>query len=429
MAERDAAEERDRAGAALARGPRVAYVALLLLVLGFFLYSIEPVLSPIVLFAVLLLLLSPYSGTRAHMLMIVALGSLTLLWLLAATGSLLAPFVLAFVLAYILNPAVRWLVARRVPRGLAALLPMLPVIALVVFAVIVGVPMLVRQIGELLEHAPEAVARFGTWAEQMRLRLMRMDLPFIDEQRLFRSGGGFDAQRLPQVLEQRQEQILQWLWGAVLGVRRGVGIVFSILGFVVLTPVLLFYLLRDYEGITEKLKALIPTPKRERWLAFLGEYDNLLSRYLRGQLAEAALVGVLTWLGLLVLGFPYPGLLGAIAGVFNVVPYLGLLASVVPGILIALLSGDPGTNLLKLAGVFAVVQFLDASVTGPRIVGGSVGLHPVWILLALAVGGSFFGFVGLLIAVPVAVLFKLVLRNLIARWQASPSFTAETVDH
>jgi len=191
----------------------------------------------------------------------------------------------------------------------------------------------------------------------------------------------------------------------------------------VLTPVLAFYLLKDYDRIVARLRPLVPLSRRDEWFALLSEYDELLSRFMRGQVVAAAIVGILTWLGLFVLGFPYAGLVGAVAGVFNLVPYLGLVVSIVPAVIIALLTGNVLASLLKVAVVFGVVQFLDSSVTGPRIVGGSVGLHPVWVMLAIAVGGFFFGFVGLLIAMPAALLLKLLLRSALERYQRSAWYT------
>jgi predicted PurR-regulated permease PerM len=134
---------------------------------------------------------------------------------------------------------------------------------------------------------------------------------------------------------------------------------------------------------------------------------------------------VLTWLGLWIAGFPYPALVGAVAGVFNLVPYLGLVVSAVPAILIALLSGNIVASLIKAAIVFAVVQTIDSSVTGPRITGGSVGLHPVWVILAIAVGSFFFGFVGLLLAMPAAVFIKLIVREALKRYRHSDVYEGE----
>ena len=391
--------------------PRLFYAAFLLLLIGFFLYSIQSVLTPVVVFAAMLLLLSPFAGSRAHTLLVFTSGALTLLWLFAALGSLLAPFVLAFVLTYILNPGVTALQRRGVRRWLAILVFGLPAVALVVLGAVFGIPALVRQISELLDRVPEAISQFSVWLQHTRLRVLQMDLPLIDERQLATRTDGIDTAAVMAFLEERQEAIVRWLWGAVLGVRRGVSTVLTVLGYLFLTPVLVFYLLRDYETVRSRLRSLIPAARRERWTHFLGEYDQLLSRYLRGQLTAAAIVGVLTWVGLLVLGFPYSGLVGAIAGVFNIVPYLGLIASAIPALIIALLSGAIGASLIKIAIVFAIVQFLDGTVIGPRIV-----------------GGSFFGFVGLLIAVPAAVFFKLLTREFVARYQKSAAFSGAAED-
>jgi predicted PurR-regulated permease PerM len=108
-----------------------------------------------------------------------------------------------------------------------------------------------------------------------------------------------------------------------------------------------------------------------------------------------------------------------VAGVFNMVPYLGLAVSLIPAIIIALFSGNVLVSLLKVVVVFVVVQALDGSVTGPKIVGGAIGLHPVWVILALALGGAFFGFVGLLIAMPAAIFLKLLLNRGLEHYRAS----------
>src|SRR5690606_9132490 len=149
-----------------------------------------------------------------------------------------------------------------------------------------------------------------------------------------------DPDRITEYVQTQQEAIAQGAWGTITGVGRGFGIALSILGFVVLTPVLMIYLLKDFDNIRMRVADLMPHNRRDAWLSFAAEYDGLLSRFLRGQLIAAALVGILTWLGLWIAGVPYSGLVGAVAGVFNLVPYLGLVVSVVPVLIIALLSGS-----------------------------------------------------------------------------------------
>jgi predicted PurR-regulated permease PerM len=268
--------------------------------------------------------------------------------------------------------------------------------------------------------------RVAAWLTNMEARVERLDLPVLrgtDLSAQLREA--LDPERVAALVEERQGELMRRAWSTALGVGRGFGALLGIVGYLVLVPVLLFYLLRDWDVLVAHAAGLIPEPARPTWAAFFREYDKLLSRFLRGQLLAAAIVGVLTWIGLLIVGFPQAGLVGAIAGVFNIVPYLGLIASVIPVVLIALVSGGTGGLLIKAGIVFAIVQFIDGSVTGPRIVGESVGLHPVWVIFALAVAGFAFGFAGLLIAMPLAVLIKLLLREGLARWRQSDMFLGE----
>lgn len=403
---------------------RWLYAALVLAFAAFFLFSVRATLTPLVAFILLVIVLAPYGGNPHHRTALVAASLALALWLLDVLGALLAPFVLAFVIAYILDPAVDALERRRVPRAAGVALLLAPLLVLLGLLAVFGLPALIHQLESLIARLPAAAAAVSGWIADLRAGAGRIRIPFLPADTLMQ---WLDEQRIAAWVAERQDVIAERAWDAFTGVGRGVGILLSILGYFVLTPVLVVYLLRDFNSITDRAAALLPEPRRPRWLAFAREYDHLLSRFLRGQVLAAAIVGVLTWIGLLIAGVPYAGLVGAIAGVFNLVPYLGLIVSVIPVIIIALLSGAFVATLVKAAIVFAIVQAIDGTVTGPRIVGESVGLHPVWVILALALGGAFFGFVGLLIAMPVAVLFKLLVREAITRYRGSTAFTGESV--
>ena len=393
---------------------RVLYAAIVFAAAALLLHAVLPVLSPVVLYLLLLLLLTPYRGTREHLLLVAGATLLVLLWLLHALGSILAPFLIAFVIAYILDPAADALERRRVPRSLAVALLLVPVLAGLALALIFGIPALAQQAADLVEQIPAALTRAVRWLQGLRTRLEGLDLPFLSGEAVARQLT-LDEARVAAFLQAQRQAVLEHAWGTVLGVGRGFGFVLTLIGYVVLTPVLIVYLLRDFNRITTRLEQLAPASRRERWMGFAREYDHLLARFLRGQVIAALIVGVLTWIGLLIVGFPYSGLVAATAGVFNLVPYLGLIVSVIPVVFIALLSGSFLGLLLKAGIVFFIVQLIDSTVTGPRIVGESVGLHPVWVMLALAIGGFFLGFVGLLLAMPAAVLIKLLLRDALAR--------------
>jgi predicted PurR-regulated permease PerM len=376
--------------------------------------------SPLLAYLIFLILISPYTGSRLHLRAVIAATVLLCVWLLETMGGLLAPFLLALAIAYILDPAVDILERRGIKRMLAIAILAVPVLALLAAVAIIAVPALVEQIGNFLDGVPAAAERVRIWLEGVRQNLARSNIPFLPQ--IMRDGDFLNPERISQMLEQHQARLVQGGVGTLLGIGRGVGAALTILGYVVLTPVLMVYLLRDFDRITSRVAGLIPLRKRERLTSLAREYDNLLSRFLRGQLVAAAIVGILTWLGLMIAGFPNSGLVGVVAGVFNIIPYLGLVVSIIPVVIISLVSGSVLGSLLKAGIVFAIVQFIDGSVTGPRIVGDSVGLHPVWVILAIAVGSFFYGFVGLLLAMPGAVLIKLLIRESLARYRQSRVF-------
>ncbi len=398
---------------------RFVYGALVLAAAALFAVSVRSTISPILAYGILLLLLRPFAGTRRHLLVVIAASILLGVWVLETMGGLLAPFILALAIAYILDPAVDVL-EKRMPRGVAIAVLVVPVIGLIAVALVVAAPVLGQQVTSLVERLPDAARTVRDWLAG----ISRIDVPLLPEFDFL------DPERLRALLEAKQAEILEGGLGALLGVGRGLTVVLAVFGYVVLTPILVVYLLRDFDRITARAATMIPPARREVWLGFLTEYDALLSRFLRGQVLAAAIVGILTGVGLWIVGFPYAALIGVIAGVFNLVPYLGLIASVVPVLIIALLSGAVVASLIKAGIVFAIVQFIDSAVTGPRIVGESVGLHPVWVMLALSVGSFFFGFVGLLLAMPAAVFVKLLIRAGMARYQGSRVFhgTLDTTD-
>jgi len=398
-----------------------AEVAPAVLVLGALLWQVRGVLSPIVLLALLALVLWPERRQPFVARLLVAAAALTALWVLAVTGSLLAPFVLGLAFAYLLAPAVAWMVRRRIPRALAIVLTLLPFLAGVVLLVVLLVPALERQVVDLATRLPALLQRLGQWLLALRSRFLASSPGLLapEQEAWLRN---LQPSDLAAMVQQRWSDIAQGAWAAFIGLGKGVGAVVTMALYLVVTPVVTFYLLASWDRFTGSLARLVPPARRETLFGFLREYDRLLGRYVRGALTEAALVAVLTGGGLALLGFPGALLVGVIAGIGNLVPYVGLIVSLIPGILLALVSGAIVPNLLKLAAVFAVEQFMDGSVTGPRIVGGAVGLNPVWVMIAIAFFSVLLGFVGLLLAVPLAILVRLAVERALERYRRSAYF-------
>ncbi len=380
------------------------------------LVTLREILAPPLVLPLALLALWPLRdrpGVRPAMGIAVAL---TLVWGLKLYGGLLGPFLLALAVAYLLAPLVARLEQRRIGRGAAiGLVALPPILGLALLAALAG-PQVWDQAVTLVSALPRFATTLMSFVASLRTRLE--GLPFLTAaQRDWLHT--LDAQQLATLLQENADGLLRALaeWGLAFG--RRLGTLLGFLGYLVVTPVVAFYLLRDWRPLLGFLEDLIPPARRPALVAFIEEYDTSLGKFFRGQLIEATLVGLLTGVGLAVLGVPSALLIGVIAGICNLVPYIGIAISAIPALVVALTMDDPIGGLLRVGGVFLVVQFIDGSVTGPRIVGGSVGLHPVVTMLALAFGGAMLGFAGLLLAVPLAVLLRMLGSRLLARYRAS----------
>ncbi|MBW3660650.1 MAG: AI-2E family transporter [Gemmatimonadetes bacterium] len=387
------------------------------LLLAFFVWSIRPVLGPFVLFLALAYLLAPLFGTALYRRLIVTLGALTFLWLLHVAGPVLTPFALAFVIAYVANPLVDRGERQGLGRGWGAALFILIVALLLTLAIILLVPLVMQQGADFLQDLPRMLEELEAWYEARIRALAESPLPILREIP-FERAQELDTEDVSQWIADRFTD-LRPTWETAVGLGQGVQTALTILAYLVLTPVLTFYLIRDFPKMKASLAEVLPEDRRESTLGFMRQYDGLLGEYLRGQLLVAAFVGIATGLGFFVLDFPNAVLLGVVAGVFNIVPYLGLVVSLIPALVIALVTPPLWLSLLKVATVFFAVQALDGYVLSPRIIGERVGLHPVWVMLAIIAAGTFFGLVGLLLAIPIAVLVKLLILRWMSRYKES----------
>lgn len=398
-------EIRDVAGFALAA------VLFVLLVLG-----VQEALTPPIVYGLFVWAVWPLRGRGEVRSALLVSTALILLWFLHEFGALLTPFIVSIGAAYVIAPLVSILTRRGVGRALAIVGVAVPILAIVTTVVIISGPQLLDQTQTLVTRLPGFADRAVEWLAGIGDRLAR--LPFLSrEQKTWLSR--LDAARLGALLQANAQGILGGLGEFGGGLLSRVGNLLGILAYLVVTPVVTFYLLLDWKKFTTAIADLIPPAFRGGVMGFVDEFDTAFGRYIRGQLLEATIVGTLTTVGLLVLGVPSALLIGVITGVFNLIPYVGFAVSIIPALVVALTMDDPGGGLLRVIIVFATVQFIDSNVSGPRIVGNSVGLHPIWIMIALTLSGAFFGFTGLLLAIPLAVLAKMLLVRGVARYKAS----------
>ncbi|MBD0321457.1 MAG: AI-2E family transporter, partial [Gemmatimonadetes bacterium] len=289
---------------------RTVHSVIVVLVLAIFLYTVRGILSPFLVFLLLVFVLAPMQGTRLHLLLLSAAGVLTAIWALNATGFLLAPFLLALAFAYIQNPLVTRMERRGISRGWGTGIMAIPTLVILGLIFFVGLPALGGQVADFIRNTPTLLQRATVWLEGLQAQLVRRDIPGVDEQALLARLRSIQPDQLVAYLQQRQSAIAGAGWAGVLGLGKGVGTILNILSYVFLTPILTFYLLRDWPRITERVAELVPLRRRRGVYGFAREYDRLLYGFLRGNLMESAAVGVLTWLLLMLLGFPYALLLG-----------------------------------------------------------------------------------------------------------------------
>ena len=395
--------------------------ALALLLFGVMLVSVRDILGPFLVFPLILLVLWPIRKRRDVRRILVASGLLLLCWFLYHYSALLGPFFVAAIIAYLMAPLVAWLEGRGLRRSMAILTATLPFLILVVGVIVVALPQMVTQAGELVNRLPQFGQKLIGLLEGTRDRLLTFRL-LTDEQRLWLQN--LSPENIGTILQQNSDVIASRLWSWALSLLRHVWSIFGLLGYLVVTPVVTYYLLTDWRPMLVAAESLIPPGRRETIVGFLDRYDKALGGFVRGQLIEATLVAVITTIGLMLLGVPSALFLGATAGLFNLIPYIGIVISAVPALIIALTMEDPLSGLWRVALVYGVVQFIDGNITGPRIVGESAGLHPLWVMLALAIGGATMGFIGLLLAVPLAILVKMLGERALASYRKSGAYNA-----
>lgn len=366
---------------------------LLILALG---YSVAEIVSPFVITGALVFLLYPLRHQKLAGRLLWLSVALFVLWFLYSIIGLLAPFIVAFLAAYMLNPFVVKLEKRSLPRWASSLIAVLLLIGVVVAVILFLVPPAVRQFEGILQGVSLIAGEVSEFLRSGELFtiLARLGIP-VEEAQDFVS----------RELSPRLSGLLQALFEGVFGFVSGFSSVVLHIINAVIIPFIIFYLLKDLPFISEKALALVPVERRERTVETLRKVDTVIGRYLRGAVIVAIIQGCISGVVLWLLGVNYALVLGIMTGILNFIPYVGLLTSLVVSSLVAAFSGGP--ILAKIIGVVVLYlsqKLLEATVLGPKIIGTQVGLHPVLLILCLLIFGYFLGFVGMLIAVPATAL-------------------------
>ena len=215
----------------------------------------------------------------------------------------------------------------------------------------------------------------------------------------------------------------QWLLNALKSLVSGGAAVFSFLSLLIITPVVAFYILIDWHRMISEIDSWLPLDHRDSLRKIAREINHALAGFIRGQSIVCLFLGLWYGIGLTLIGLDFGFLIGVLGGLLSFVPYVGSLTALVLSLGVALVQGWPSLKLFFMAlAVVGVGQFLEGNVLSPKLVGESVGLHPVWLMFALLAFGQLFGFLGLLIAVPTAAAIGVVARHLIALYLTSPLY-------
>lgn len=333
---------------------------------------------------------------------------LLLIWVLKGA---LTPLAVAWVLAYLLDPLIDRFEARRIPRGAAiGILLLLSGAALFGFAFFV-VPTMQSEIAALSKQLPgyldAALARFGPMLQER----FGVALPasLRDGVEALRSGD------LPIPLD-AVRGLLERVFHTVTGT---VGALASLL----IIPVLAYYLLVEFDRIRLAALVLIPRPYQSLVVEQAARVDQLVSGFIRGQLSVCLILGVLYGVGFAAIGIDLAVVIGAVSGLLAIIPYVGGAVALLSASGMCVLQFGVDIHLALAIGWYLLVQGLESFVLTPRIVGGNIGMHPVAVIVALMIGADLFGFLGLLIAVPLAAVVQVFAADLLAVYRASAFYS------
>lgn len=337
-----------------------------------------------------------------NLLLLIAAG-----WLLALLAPILTPFVAAFLLAYIGDPLVDRLERLRLSRTLAV------VVVFVLFSIIMGAlilliaPLVSAQAKALFERLPGYIQ----WVENRILPVI------IDFTGISLEDGELG---LGPFMAEYGASAASWAGEAIGRVTRSGKALMTLIVNLLLIPVLLFYLLRDWDRMIAAIGELLPAGSRDKVVAVAREADLALGGFLRGQLLVMLALALIYSVGLYLVGIDFALAIGVVSGLVSFVPYLGLIIGLVLAGLAAVAQAQSAMALLGVAAVFVGAQLIEGMLLTPRLVGDRIGLHPVLVIFAVMAGGQLFGFFGVLLALPAAAVVSVIVRFAYHHYFATP---------
>jgi predicted PurR-regulated permease PerM len=318
---------------------------------------------------------------------------LFLLYFLFDYFTILVPFLVGFGLAYVLAPFVNFLEKRKIPRPIAILAFLLPIITLMPLLVFLIISGLVTELQVLIEKIPAMIEQIQMYSG-------------VAIEKLTEIGIEVDPNIVANTITSQLSNIISGLFTTIGQIGKGIGGLIVVLYNLVFIPLSAYLFLADREEIMDWFRNQFGTRDRKRVDTFIDRLGVSLARFFRGTLLLMLIVGFIVGFSLWILGIKYYLLLGVLAGVCNLIPNIGYVLSLIPALLIGLLSPSPVPSLIKITGVYVGEQLLENFLLGPLIIGKSSKLHPVVVMIVLILGGAIFGFWGVILAVPLTIFIR-----------------------
>ncbi|MFC0189167.1 AI-2E family transporter [Fictibacillus aquaticus] len=317
--------------------------------------------------------------------------------LVVLVQTLFAPFLLAGVLYYLFRPVVIFLHKRKVPKILSILLIYGAAIGLITLLVYTVGPILQRQVSSLIENMPGLI-------DSVRGKIVELqNNKWIDR---FQESGEFNPKEL-------SDKVTGYLSSSVstisTNIANFISIVTNIIVVFVTVPFILYYMLKEGEKAPRQVLSLLPIKQRENGQKILKDMDLALSGYIQGQILVSVVVGLMLYAGYLIIGIEYSLLLALAAMLTNVIPFLGPIIGVIPAIIVAVT--DSPVMVVKVLIVMVIAQQIEGNLISPQVMGRTLDIHPLTIISLLLVAGSLGGLLGLILAVPVFAVLKVIVLH------------------
>jgi len=322
-------------------------------------------------------------------------------------NAILAPFVVGFVVAYLVNPIVTKMAKYNVPRWLSAIVILVMFLFVALLGMVFAIPVLIREMLDLAKLMPILFVHGQDWVAHQ--------FPMIDIPQNMSDLKDVDPKQFSDVFQ----PFLAFGKNMISNIFASGMAVLSVVSFMALMPIVAFYLLIDWSRLSHKVDDLVPTQNQSKIRHILTEINNSLSGFIRGQLMVCFILGMFYAIALSFMGLNYGFFVGMAAGVLSVIPYIGSIFGLVASVGLALYQFGGWEYPLIALGIFVLGQLVEGNYLTPKLVGESVGLHPLWVIFALMAGGMMLGILGMVIAVPVAAIIAVLIRFAIDEYKQS----------